>query len=524
MLRARRALAAAVALVSAALAVAGSAPAQTSEAGDAPTLRVDANNFGLTWLDLSLRAGPATQSASMVAFRVPKGYVFRPRRPVGTTAGLVFAVRRGSDDAEASLAVADSAAPAGDPAAQTCDPGPHLAVLVESAIAKQAAPPPLIVFVDAAGGDPSSAYVVQVCPAIPIGEQTPELIVALAGNVLVAPAAPAVYTWSALVTPPLASGSGPDPATTFELRADVPIPQTFTFDATYDAATKQAVLAGRYTRLGRPEHGVPVSFAVRSKHVHLSSLGPARTGADGRFTYRWPVEETTQFTASIDSSPARACDGVSAAPGGCLNTTTTGPGEVAAQVRFPAADAPRFAPSLAGSRLAARIDLQRSDLPGGWDAVPGQPPLAGRCAGFNPNESDLTETGTHAGWFATEALVGGASAQAAASETTVFATGAQAATYFAREAMAGRTLCQAKEARADGWVLAALDHLRIPKLARGSIEYRLRLRLRGYEFFSDQIALLGARSVTFVTFLRQGAPPTLGRTAATKIAARAIRG
>jgi hypothetical protein len=64
----------------------------------------------------------------------------------------------------------------------------------------------------------------------------------------------------------------------------------------------------------------------------------------------------------------------------------------------------------------------------------------------------------------------------------------------------------------------------IPQLGRGALEFRLVLRFDGETSVTDEIAILGARSVTFLTLNAHGSPPPFERDVTVKVAARASRG
>jgi hypothetical protein len=85
-----------------------------------------------------------------------------------------------------------------------------------------------------------------------------------------------------------------------------------------------------------------------------------------------------------------------------------------------------FAPTAADQRLAAKVALRRSDLPGSWDFTSSKRPTAGdklTCPGHAPDFSRFTKTGHAEGLFS-------AQGQEVASMVEVFRTAEDAAQDF----------------------------------------------------------------------------------------------
>jgi hypothetical protein len=296
----------------AALAVAGSAPTATIALGNGYSLQVgtDAGLGTTTATSVNLNLATSSDSPAVVAVsvRVPKGYTLQLDRPTGTPIGSAvlfwgdFSAATPPTIAIGSIKIADPTAAAADPASQACDPNPHLAVLALALQTPANTTIPATIFVDGPGDDSNAAYLLELCPPAQPGQPLGAVSLSIDGSILLAPTTPAVYTWSAFVTPASPGASIADPTKTFELRADLPVPQDLTLEATYNEKTRKAMLSGHYTILGAPQPGVDVSLSASSRHAH-ADFGPARTDGKGRYTYSWPIDETTNFQASVDGKP-----------------------------------------------------------------------------------------------------------------------------------------------------------------------------------------------------------------------------
>jgi len=147
---------------------------------------------------------------------------------------------------------------------------------------------------------------------------------------LTAPTAAGDYLSHAFVTPP-GTGGAPDAANTFELQFLQPQPHSLTLHGRYDAKTRQAVLTGRVTEIGKPQGGATVDV------IRSNSLGtPKRVhaSANGTFTTRIHITATTAFAADVPDA-VTGCSSGSTAPGGCLSQTVAGSDLEVARVVVP---------------------------------------------------------------------------------------------------------------------------------------------------------------------------------------------
>jgi hypothetical protein len=281
-----------------------------------------------------------------------------------------------------------------------------------------------------------------------------------------------------------------------------------------------AVLSGRYTKVGRPQRGVAVRFHAAGARAS-ADFGPVRTDAQGRFRYRWAINEPTAFTAHVASLPPRPCSGGSAAPGGCLSTSASEPVDAAVEVAPRTARDPRVATRPADDRLAAAIALRRGDLPAEWQELPAGGGPRTSCDDFHPKASDLTETGSSSVTFVSRPSFDFAAV--AASSVTVFATRRDAAAYFARDAKPGRFACFVNELQSSGGT-ASMAQIPVAGLARRAVGFRITLEQQGRTFYFDDVGVLGTRSVTFLLLSSESGPPSLERRLIGTIASRARTG
>jgi hypothetical protein len=152
------------------------------------------------------------------------------------------------------------------------------------------------------------------------------------------PTAAGSYTSRALITA-LGSNGTPDPQTTAEVRFLRVVPHVLTATGRYDPKTKDAVITGRVTELGKPEPRATVEYEAASTNglvvvLNSGSSKKVRTSAAGTFTIHKRISKTTVFVLDVPSTTG-PCRGTSAAPRGCLSETTEGTGEKDVRVVVP---------------------------------------------------------------------------------------------------------------------------------------------------------------------------------------------
>ncbi|MFL5680145.1 MAG: hypothetical protein ACJ77B_06040, partial [Chloroflexota bacterium] len=385
---------------------------------------------------LTLAAASGNEKPARVDLDVPKGYrIDTGGRPAESPIGgavLILGDPEATDPIVGLLAVSDASRFASDPAAQACDPGPHLAVWeIDSLTDEKASPLP--VFLDAPGAsDPVEAgYRIELCPP-PAPASGFVVALAISVGILVEPTDPGTYLWHAFIAPATAGGTTPDPTTTYEVRAHLVIPQTFTIRARYDARAHQAVFTGDLLDQGKPRVGVEIDFSPTDDPERARSV---ETDAAGHFQIAWPITETTEFNVSAFPEEPGPCTSASTAPGGCRNESAATPPDRRITVNVARAPNGRQALNRADSAAAVRVNLHPADFPAGWTSRPLDPSHLSLCPGFQPNETALTVTGmSYSRNFGTPS-------QDAAALTRVFRTHAQAFSAFRIEAVSDQIQC-----------------------------------------------------------------------------------
>ena len=275
---------------------------------------------------LSIPASSA--EAGKVTFYVPSGYTLDPSGPPGTREGFAF-MATGSDFAFGDLQAVNPAAYVNSPAAQACAPGAHTGVWImnftESFFSAQSATIPI--YVDRTSGDEAAlgAYKLQACLPLaavaspggpPIGTQLRGL--ELEFTRITNPTSAANYVWRAFVSNPDASGNA-DPATTYELRSDMPLPAKLSLTKRFVGEHQRAVLSGRLTTSAAPTGGVTVTLYRRRSLFGWKSVASTQTRADGSYRFARPVAKSGTYGTEIGA--VGDCVGVSSAPNGCLSET-----------------------------------------------------------------------------------------------------------------------------------------------------------------------------------------------------------
>lgn len=460
------------ALVLAAFILGGAQAAGTRAAAgfDGPQLTVDYATFGAQSV-LALTVDLQNQSGSTdglpvaagLQIAVPTGFQLDLTKPPGTKIGDLSAGIASATDgsgfafADGSIAVDDPATYAGDPVAQTCAPGVHTAVWRASlSVIGQLISVPIAVDATTDPGAPT-AYTIRMCPlrgpsVAPPAGMTFILLSAILVNEVTAPVPPAVYTWSALVTP--AKGFVADPTATFELRAILPLPQTLSLGAQYDPKTKSAVLSGKASAAGKPTVGAVVSLVSHDRKDRTTELGSVRTDAAGVFRVRRSVDRPVDVLASIAPSTG-PCTTPSTAPGGCLSESTASPKATSVTVIVPRKKDAKLVLLPRDQALARRSTLGVGDVPSNWIDVAGP---SGPCPGFTPNLKSFTVSGqafSHSFLSADQAAI-------ASSTASVYADRQSATTAFVRLALPAAVRCEAKSVGTNGAV--SVGPLSFPKV------------------------------------------------------------
>jgi hypothetical protein len=439
-MRPRRLVALAAACVLALVCV-GSAVSR-SAAFDGASLGVDVETFAgqttvIADVDFGGRPNGVPDVAERVDLTVPAGYQIDLTGGVGAEVGAVLgAVTSGTGNGfefvNGRVVVADPAAYAADPAAQSCAPGPHTAVWNMSA---QLLGNPINVPIAVDQSD--NGYVIHYCPSVAPSSAFANGLVFLdfeLGLVLTAvPTVPATYRWSALVTP--ANAWTADPANAFELRAVIPFPNVLTAHARYDAKTHSAAISGQLAAGGQPRYGVAV-------YVHQIGFDDPDTPADitdenGRFSVGRPVSKTTSFRVYVDDRTS-SCFDPSTAPAGCKSETLPAPPPAYVTAIVPRKTDPRVSIRSSDQALAKRSLLTLADFPGG-QALPGDTGIP--CAAFAPDLRALTVSGHASSPF----FVTANNREAAYVTASVFTSVKSAHTAFDKEAQLADMKCEARD-------------------------------------------------------------------------------
>jgi len=278
-----------------------------------------------TDVDLSLPDSSSLAIAAVTEY-VPAGYTVALGSPPGAAIGNATVFVSGQiDPTSAGLFTADPASYAND----SCAPGGHAGVWT-AALGRS----PLTIFVDATSGDETArgAYKLVYCLPAPGTSRVVDLDLDLQ-SVLTNAATAGLATWRAFVTP--------FAGTQFEVRSLVALPQTLTFKPSFSARRKALTLTGRLLAAGRPRPQVNVHIAVatRTDLADARELGVARTQADGRYSFTWPVarkraaQRLTLF--AYVNFYAGDCSDPPLLPGGCAEQSIAPPPAHLASLTIP---------------------------------------------------------------------------------------------------------------------------------------------------------------------------------------------
>src|SRR5262245_37179939 len=278
-----------------------------------------------TGVAISIPAG-APELGKMTLY-VPAGYGLNIVA-TGRREGHVFLDTQ-DDFAYGDLKAVDPAAYANDPEAQACAPGQHAAVWTmefEFFLSQDTVTVPI--FIDPTSGDEAAlgAYKFQACMplsglASPGGAPLDSRVVHLGlefARSMVNPTSGADYVWRAFVSNPDVSGN-PDPTTTYELRADMPLPSKLTLAGKYDGTHHRAVLTGRLTTKVFAVSRIPVTLYRRAKSGLWKAVATTRTSAKGSYRFAPSNRKTSVYSTEIWA--IGKCGSASTAPGGCASET-----------------------------------------------------------------------------------------------------------------------------------------------------------------------------------------------------------
>ena len=294
---------------------------------DAPTLTVGVQDGEYPELGVTLETAERGPPVRLVLY-APHGFLLYPNRPEGSPIGsaMLFAA---DDFGSASVLTGQIVAvPNAPDAAPGCGPAPRDALWqLELSLVGQRLEVPISV--STAGIDTRLDFCIPTLPTAD-GAVLPIRKLALTLDDLEPPAVPGRYLWRAVVTP-----LAPDRRTAladhaYEVRALVPVPHRLSLRGRYVAGSHTAVLTGRLSDGDTPHGGVRIEFIslvrkITAKGVRIddSYAGSTRTSASGTYTFRKRIRKTTGFLAFVENAVG-GCAGPSAAPAGCLSTTTTG--------------------------------------------------------------------------------------------------------------------------------------------------------------------------------------------------------
>jgi hypothetical protein len=402
MRRAVRRVALAAAALAVLLACAGAANGRAGDVFTGSRLEVASTTYaGQTSVGVEVALGNPDSgqiaTAAHVDVTIATGFTLdlsgAPGTRVASVAALAVAPTGGGDPDLflGDVAAEDATTYGADPAAQACAPGTHAAywlASLESLVAGTKITLPIAVDA-AATPDGKTSYSLHYCPfAAPTPASPAGLAIVtsfLSFNKLGIPATPGTYQWSAIVTPATPTLT-PDPTTAFELRGDLPVPETLSLHVRYVAKDHAAVLSGRLLAQGQPRAGASVSIS-RSSDLGGSPI-VTTTHADGTFAAQEYVARTEQFSATVDSASG-PCATPSTAPGGCRDESLSGASSLTAVLVLPRKTDPKQSFRLGDQAVARRSIVTAADVPGSQLLGDAPPP----CEGFAPDVHRLTETG-----------------------------------------------------------------------------------------------------------------------------------
>jgi hypothetical protein len=508
------------------LGCAGAANGTATDAFDKSQLEVRSSTFaGFSDVAVAVELGDLKSGVVPVAARVdvtiPAGYGLTIPGQTGAKIGDFLAIgvpTNNPDDGGlliGSVLAEDPATYAADPVAQACAPGLHTAywaATLDSVVPGSGVPLPIAVdAVQAEGG--ATSYSLHFCPFVSPSAAFPSGLSLVASFLTfrqaTVPSATGTYQWSAVVTPATATFT-PDPASAFELRADVLIPQVLTLHARYNPKAHAAVLSGRLVALGTPRAGVTVSVARAADVDHPKAT---KTRSDGSFVLQEPIARSEEYEASVDTQSI-GCTAPSPAPGGCRGESITGATSLAAVLVVRRATDPKLAPKSGDQAIAARGVLVTSDVPGSASLGDAPPP----CEGFTPDLHKLTETGTRRSSLL---LTSDRTAEVYAT-ASVFGTTGDAKSDFSAVGQTADASCEVNAvARTLDANVVRLKPMSIRKIGSAARGYRATLNDGVTTFTADVLFVRAGRTVITLHVLSLSPATGLELSLARKLAARA---
>ena len=310
--------------------------------GAKPTFSIERLSQGLSGSAIGVTSTGSPIPPGQVVIDLASGYS-AGAPPPGTTVGTAFLASASGSGTGATIALIgsdvvadDPGRYAGDPASQACAPGPYTAVWRLSTTVFGLSYT-LAIFVGHPAGQPQNVELT-FCPQ-PLtgsdGKPVTPAPVPLTGatfllSTLVAPTTSGDYVSHAFVSSESVTGT-PDPSSTVEARFLDHIPYALTLKGRYDATSREAVLTGRVTALGRPQPNVTVDVSWTDSLLLSKQV---RTSASGTFSTRIRITRTMRFAADVPDSTG-GCPGPSTAPRGCASQTVAGTALELARVVVP---------------------------------------------------------------------------------------------------------------------------------------------------------------------------------------------
>jgi hypothetical protein len=260
----------------------------------------------------------------------------------GTTIGSVNATAIAHDQGGLTLPLAGTVV-ADDPAKHTtdpCSPGTNFAVWnMNLTVAGQTLVIPIYVNKTVGATTSLGAYNLKIClppwdvPAgtpgrAAFGAQLTDAALTL-NKIFTSPTAAGTSTWEMLVTTYTPGKGTPNPASTFEARAFVPLPVVLTIKVSYLKKTNTWKLSGKLTEGGKPVPGWTIRIGRGPNGKAFPAQALTKTNAAGvwktaghlkpKKTTYWVAKAAAQerdFTATGCQNPA-----TQAAPAGCVKAT-----------------------------------------------------------------------------------------------------------------------------------------------------------------------------------------------------------
>ena len=216
-----------------------------------------------------------------------------------------------------------------------CTKGPYIGVWqLDLSLLGQPFEVPLYLERTGAGDPPGAATKLVLCaPTLPAADPTtarafPISTLDLLLTDVEAPTRHGSYLWRAVVTPLAVDRKTLRLAHSYELRANLPVPNRLTLTGRRGPTAHTAILQGRLTGNGAARGHVPIVIIALLRRVTPTgtnvadhAVAHATTSAGGTYRVRAPLRGTTTFVA-VAQSTISGCHGTAIAPAGCRNTTT----------------------------------------------------------------------------------------------------------------------------------------------------------------------------------------------------------